>query len=667
MKRTLTYSLFDAIAIARRQPKRPIFCAVDVETDGLGGPLLSVQYCLESLDVAGISRPRPRPTTRAGRAVKRKRIGACAKAVHDRDALAKIALDIDVYTTLTHKDPVASWLDVFFALPTPHIWYAHNLSYDARYLLPPLVARAKVAGCSVEVMSRTGEDVLEIRVTTSDESSKFVLRDSLAIYPHSLAEFAEQFADPQLQKLVGAIDFDGGERFDPANLAHLEYAKRDVVSLVSALRGHYNDTKKTFGVAPSLTVSATAMHAWQSTMTPGVHVLCAKDDLAEKICRAASYGGAVFLTSVAVHRDAITLDVNSSYPASLIEQPMPSGRPIFVRTRDRNRLGIYRVVVRVPESLRIVPIPCRDARGALAWRRGIIETICTSVDLDTAEAYGCEIMQIHSGIEWSDVTTGLFNDVIARCMRVRTQYKGQPIEQVAKLIQNSIVGKFGSMRQRWEVSDILYHDSILMPEIPGLYARRVYAESLKCRPDYFAFITAHARRRLFRAAQAVGVEHVIYGDTDSLTLGPGADLTKLDIDQRRYGAWKIEKKWQEFRAIAPKVYAGRLESGEFAGAIKGLPRGKHQKKMLEELFFSGRTSVEYQQLANFLYSATCGKMRSPAELVERKSSSLSSSRNFVLDRKTKIVQATFTDQNLLEIQQHQNKQLLADASTGDRK
>jgi hypothetical protein len=69
------------------------------------------------------------------------------------------------------------------------------------------------------------------------------------------------------------------------------------------------------------------------------------------------------------------------------------------------------------------------------------------------------------------------------------------------------------------------------------------------------------RRAALRAPHAF-----LYADTDCVVFSE--DVTaKMDIDARRYGAWKIEESGSEYRLIAKKVYQN-VATGK--GNAKGL-------------------------------------------------------------------------------------------------
>jgi hypothetical protein len=200
-------------------------------------------------------------------------------------------------------------------------------------------------------------------------------------------------------------------------------------------------------------------------------------------------------------------------------------------------------------------------------------------------------------------------------------------------MQNSVYGKFGSRRERFRLmaAHMMTEDEINDSEPWGdtgnwYVKRKELDEEMRCMPVWAVFITAHARLRLLQAVYSSGVENVIYGDTDSITLKAGPHESNIESGLE-YGQWKREKEWKEFRAIAPKVYSGILVDGKRIGAAKGLPRKNlddgHWKSLLED----GRASAQALSLASLRVSLKTREIK-PAHTLLRKSSTLTNSTNF---------------------------------------
>lgn len=568
-------------AKAIRTDEEPVVCGLDVETDGLGGKLLMVQW------------------------------GTYEGIIDD-----------------SSDDAVSNFLEAFFQNPEPAIWYSHFASYDWRYILKPL---QECDDIEIDIGMRTATDIYEIRVKRDGE--KFILRDSYAIFPHPLKDLAKRFC-PELPKL----DLDlSKEKFDPKNPEHVKYARRDVEILLTGLPRYFEMVKEHFRVWPSGTVAGTALKSWQRHIGDAIYN-CQKYDHNELFIRQGYYGGLVFLTDVNTHTDLETYDRNSSYPASMIKYGVPYGRAYECRDYESGKMGIYRVRVKAPDDLIIPIIPARNSKGGMRWYRGEFDTVCTSAELIFAAKHGYEIQKLYEGLAF-DETIFPFTEFINLCRFIRENFKGEALEFVAKLLQNALYGKYGSRRERLQVISALKADiedlidCTPLDEFGEWYTRIELDEGMRCMPQWAAFITAHSRLNLLQNAYSIGPENVIYGDTDSLTIKKGFGHL-IDVGAE-YGQWKLEKEWAEFRAIAPKVYTGiigrdsadgKLKQGQYVGAAKGMPRKSVTQDVLRELLETGQSEVSALSLASLKSHLKNGGSR--AVTLTRKSSSLTHSVNF---------------------------------------
>ena len=552
-----------------------LVCAGDTETEGLGGKLLMIQWGF----------------------------------------LGQIKYS-------TGPNIVADFFEDLLSLPRPAIWYFHFGQYDWRYFLDYIQENNLI----VEIGMRTENDIYEIRVKRSAKDAWSVMRDSWALWSHPLEKLAQAFC-PEIPKLE--IDI---ENFDPKNPKHIEYAKRDVQILLIGLPRLFDAISNHFGINAGATAAGTALKAWQKTLPKDEIYDCQQYNEVELFIREGYYGGLVFLTNNNLNHDCITFDRNSSYPAAMLEHGVPVGRPQYTKDYEDSYPGIYRCRVKAPEGLIIPILPARNERGAMRWYRGEFETTVTARELQFAALNGYEILEIKEGYFWEEIAFP-FSDFINLCRFLRNAFKGKTEEQLAKLMQNSLYGKFGTRRERTRLLSVASADgdellgAMPFDEAGHWNVKKELDEEMRCMPHWAVFITANARLSLLEQAYAAGPENVIYGDTDSLTMRRGVE-NKIDVGNE-YGQWKLEKEWQVFRAIAPKVYTGILADGTFKGAAKGLPRKGIGEKQWRELLENGQSSAEALSLASLKVAFKFGVK--PARKLVRKSSTLTNSQNFILE------------------------------------
>lgn len=576
-----------------REPKRysnkavkdnpVIFAAFDTETRGLGGELLAIS--------------------------------------------AHVAGDTYYYSGPSMID---DFLSLLFQYPSPYVWYAHNAQYDWRYIIPPLIEKH----CDVELSLRTETDIYQATIKIGNQ--KFIMRDSYALIPSKLdsddpTEFtiASSFT-PEFRKLK--IDI---ANFDPTNSEHIEYSKRDSQILATALPRIDTLLRKHFGVGVGHTTAGTAINAWCHSLGEDEYYKPTMWDEREQFIRQGYYGGLVFLTRTDKLESfddlpiAETYDINSSYPSVMVDFGVPHGRMVESKDYLSGLMGIYRVRVKAPDDLIIPILPCRNDKGHMQWRRGIFETVVTNVELIFAANHGYQILEVYEGLVFEE-TAFPFNSFVERCKTIRKNYKKKPEESLAKLMQNSAYGKFGSKRERLKIFHPETDEEKLgaqpLEQLDYFWVKTELDEEMRCKPEWAVFITAHARLKILQAAYSVGIENVIYGDTDSITVLRGqSDSINIGTD---YGQFKLEKSWRSFRAIAPKVYAGILMDGQACGAVKGIPQNamrEHGEKWLE-LLQDGKTQASTQSLASLRVALSKGL--EPARTLTRKSTDIKNSANW---------------------------------------
>ncbi len=523
------------------------------------------------------------------------------------------------YTGSTMAD---QFIALFFSRPYPYVWYAHHAQYDWRYVIPRLVE----LGHEVQLSCRTDTDIYQVVVRRKGEKGKWVMRDSLALLDMKLEELLAKFT-PELPKLELDLEH---VTFDPANPAHEAYARRDSEGLATALPRVDSLLREHFGVGVGHTAAGTSVKAWRATIPPGVHHNGSKYGERELFVRQAYYGGLVFLTRSDIiegEPGARTYDRNSSYPAVMMQQGVPSGRMLYSREYRSGLMGIYRVRVKTPDDLVVPILPCRDNRGSMRWRRGTFDTVVTSSEVIFAANHGYKILRVYEGFAWEERIFP-FDEFVAKCRDIRKEYKGLPLEFWAKLLQNSLYGRFGSRRERLRIfhpeSDLGIAGAVPLEQLDYFWMRKELDKEILCRPEWAVFITAHARLALLQPVYTIGPENVIYGDTDSITVLAGKEKG-IDVGSE-YGQWKLEKEWRSFRALGPKLYTGQLLTGERRGSAKGLARKAMDDAKWKQLLETG--SVQTQALSLASLRVGLAKGLEPARVLPRKSSRLENSGNW---------------------------------------
>jgi hypothetical protein len=451
----------------------------------------------------------------------------------------------------------------------------HNADYDLRYLLPGLQALSE-AGARVDLRTNGRGAIISARIRRGHKS--WYIRDTYALMPLPLRDLAPLAGLPKLD-----IGIPSGTKYDPTRADHRAYLARDAVLLYQAYKAYTDRLHDAFTIAPALTAGATAMLAFRRTIAPDQCYFRQRAEV-DEAARRAYYGGCVIWRSAALHADVVRIDRNAAYAAVMLDG-VPVGAGVYT-DRETGQAGIFACRVTAPPDLRLTWVPYRSG-GVVLMPGGSFAGYLPTNLMHAARAMGYKVEVVH-GYTFRRVAP-IFTDFIRKCEHVEHSMKDQGAALVVKTLRNSLYGKFGQRPERSEYmlgprpgstsgppwTPVVLLDGTM---IEYLHFRKVTAWAPHMRPEWAAWITAAARVELVRAAYAVGLDNVIYGDTDSLVLtraGLDGAIMKGAIDVGPgYGQWKIERVYTEYQAIAPKMYWGRrADNGQIEAVHKAIPAG----------------------------------------------------------------------------------------------
>jgi hypothetical protein len=155
-------------------------------------------------------------------------------------------------------------------------------------------------------------------------------------------------------------------------------------------------------------------------------------------------------------------DVNSLYPTIMANTPMPVGKPIAFEGDIRNvfpdAYGFFYCQITSPDHLdhpllqrRIETSEgIRTEAGLGTWHGWVY-----SLEMDNAMKFGYQF-EILNGYQFEKGY--IFKDYVEKMYNLRLKYdKGDPMNLIAKLLMNSLYGKFG-MRMERTLVDIFEAD-----------------------------------------------------------------------------------------------------------------------------------------------------------------------------------------------------------------
>lgn len=435
----------------------------------------------------------------------------------------------------------------------------------------------------------------------------------------SLARFVDTFA-PDFPKLKNIIDFEGGEVFDPDNEAHRAYAMRDSEGLYHGMVRAQQIMLETFDEPLAVTMGGACIKVFAAHIPPGVTIDPPHFDLGQLIHTYVMRGG--FCYCVRRYSGPVwKYDINQAYAAAMRESRLPVGHANHGHG-DPPRRGEYIIRLSAAHGSNAVPFYYRSHDGArvrsVFSTNEITDTWLTSTEHRQLIAEGWRI-KVREWFAWSRTFT--MRDYVDRLERLRTTCEGGPSGPIGTMVKATGNHSYGKTVEQVEPIEYIiaaecpddclpFYDEQGAQPIEHVFYRVDTERRAKAhhQPHIGAWITAHVRMVLRRAA-LLAPDAWLYADTDCLIFS--RDVTALlDIDAKRYGAYKIEEAGTHYAIIAKKVYT-ELETEDpqnFVGPenpkLKRSAKGLNVKRLRSTDFadwYAGRVPVQFQtQSQNFL-------------------------------------------------------------------
>lgn len=350
-----------------------------------------------------------------------------------------------------------------------------------------------------------------------------------------------------------------------------------------------------FGMSRASQAYRAYRHRFMSTK-----ILWHSDADIQDLEKSAYFGGRTEAWYIGECKDGpfVKLDVNSMYPYIMAHTPLPCS---YVDYHGSMALPILRAALRDQSAIAEVEIQTETPLYAVRNKDRIVFPVgCFTAFLCT-EGLKQAIQRRHIkevkrvAFYRQDI---LFREYVDYFYALRIDQKKSMMrieEQASKIMLNSLYGKFGTQEEI--VDGISYVDSqeYSRKEIPIAHSKLVETTTIFMgvktvtigkRPikqtvlSIPSHITEYGRMMLWTIMETVGIENVLYVDTDSIVIRY-AILYKLShlIDSTKIGSLKIESISNLFTIHGAKDYV--TDSGT---KIKGIP---HRAKLI------GNRTYEY--------------------------------------------------------------------------
>lgn len=288
-----------------------------------------------------------------------------------------------------------------------------------------------------------------------------------------------------------------------------------------------------------------------------------------------AYYGAIVHGKPGEYRDCRSWDVNSLYPSIMRDSSMPVGSPMWYD-------GEYRHDNDYPLHIDVIAFDARLKTGKTAtltnilpvWgyegerldsTLGVVTMPVTDVDWETLTE-NCDVhVWEHVGGWKFRKSHGLYYTYVDKWFHVKQTATGER-KQMAKLLLNSLVGKFGASLYR----PMLHPKPSADGGVDFTVDKPESANSLAWLPTA-AYVNAYGRQILSRAMNA-NAGRVLYADTDGMIL-EGLDApVGIETDDRKLGAWKNDHTYERLRILGNRKYCGVETNGDTVMRLSGVHR-----------------------------------------------------------------------------------------------
>ena len=317
--------------------------------------------------------------------------------------------------------------------------------------------------------------------------------------------------------------------------------------------------------------------------------------------RQAYYGGRTEVFKPICNGRAFYYDVNSLYPASMVDNEFPVGYPEYIDNpkiamhewkywfKYRDGLGFIKADVFVPDQT-IPPLPCR--MGKLVFVTGHITGSWTYNELAYAvENCGVIVNHVHEIIHFKN-TYKVFRNFVMEFYKLKeyaTEIKNNALRNFSKLILNTSYGWTGlnregktglrdmNMIEKWQdTGRVLYTNEEL-----GFFEIIDKVNATTVQVPVAAYVTSYARLILLDALRKQSeIGEVYYCDTDSIICS--AEMPPEMVSKTRLGAWDLENVIDSGIFLQPKVYTYEI-AGKDKIKFKGIT--KTRQKELDKDFY----------------------------------------------------------------------------------
>jgi len=456
------------------------------------------------------------------------------------------------------------------------IIYFHNGSrYDFLFLYDYILDKY-----DIQFINR-GSEVIGIKVFTNNSIIEF--RDSYALLPFSLEKLIESF-----EVDVKKVKIDFNKKWTKKSKLMKEHLKNDCIALYKVLDKFFEKEKyKTYTIA-SLALrrllNFNDLEIWNVSNT------------FDKYFRDNYYRGGRVEVYKMFGKNLYYYDINSLYPFVMLEK-MPVNEPVKTKKYKLNKIGFYKIKL-LQDTNDYISILSIKTKNGIYYINGVKNDLfyLTNAELELLIENDIKFKVIDG--YYFEKSSYLFNDYINYYYEMKKNAKNNVDKIIAKLMLNSLYGKFGQRLNGYEISNKVKSDGIILNEDYNLmlYEKKF---NLKYRGVYIAaYITSLARAYHYKLMREIGFENIYYCDTDSIITSK--KLNKDLVNENEIGKLKLVDKIKEGVFLLPKTYAFKNFDNKEKSVVKGFSENISLEEMKKLIYKKiDFIEIEYLRLLGF--------------------------------------------------------------------